>query len=231
MSHGGRSSSCGTGDAPGVAAFKRLAELTDLQSEVVVDQVDDDRSLSELADELAEFNAEDDDEGGAVRDVKPQDVKPQYDLVALRAKLNRPTYNDRLRAAARRAARENPAASRAETFKRAAEIAGPPPRHRGRRVSHPESRVQRRRYATVLGSAVDAFGRLRARRDVCACQTRHRRAPSASARRRRGSRRATGSGDRAGPGDDSDLDEPAGHCRRSTPHPLGCASRAQRRLR
>lgn len=132
--------------------------------------------------------------------------RPQFDIVALRAKLG-PSYDDRLQAAARRAVRENPAASRADSFERAARIAGPLPRVRGRKLDRPEARARRKRYAAVLGSALDACRRRR--RDAGAGRAGHRRAPAASGSRRRGTRRATGSGDRAGP-DDPDSDDPPG---------------------
>lgn len=132
--------------------------------------------------------------------------RPKYDIVALRAKLGRPSYGDRLRAAARRAAKENPAASRTDSFERAAKIAGPLPRVRGRKLSRTEARARRKRYVAVLGSALDACLRLRLRRDAGAGRTRHRRTSRCSAPRRRGSRR--GSGARGDPDDGGDEPEP-----------------------
>lgn len=73
------------------------------------------------------------------------------------------------------------------------------------RIRQMETR-QRARQRAELGKIARVS--LALRRRPLACGGRHRRAPSASASRRRGSRRATGGGDRAGPGDGGDEPEP-----------------------
>lgn len=135
-----------------------------------------------------------DDFGERGRGARPP--RPHFDLKILRAAIKHPTYGDRLRNAAWRVARERPHGALGDNFARAATLAGPVPRVRGRKLSRAETRARRLRYAGVLGRAVARAHRAHERPSRLSCGTRHRRAPSARGARRRGSRRST----RAGPG-------------------------------